>query len=173
MAEKDYDEEAIWQRVNEKLDLKEFEAAKTEKARLKALKKAFRKDKTAKNILKMKRSNQRKIFEFATAQRALDDGKDIEKSLKKFKPEKRKRIGAFKGQLKKFKTTEILFAKAEAKGIKVRGIKEKPIGRGRPSKALTKLEGVTISKIYKFGNRKVRGIYKKGIRGVIRLETVK
>ncbi|KKN19665.1 hypothetical protein LCGC14_0943520, partial [marine sediment metagenome] len=167
------------------LDLKKFKAAKTDKGRLRALKDAFRKDKFAKNIFKMKKANQRKIFEFATAQRAIDDGVDIEKTLKKFKPEKRKRIGVLKGQLKKLKTIESLFEKAEAKGFTVRKIPARAtrkvlkkgkfvdaeIGR-KPTREI-QLGDVTISKIFKLGKRRVRGIYKKGVRGVIALEEVK
>lgn len=172
MTFQEYDEEKIWRRLNKKLDLDKFKKAKTEKQRRKLFRDALRKDKSAKNILKMKRGNQKKIFEFAVAQSALEDGKDLKKSIKRFAPKKRRRISAFKGRIKKLSATESLFKKAESKGIQVRGVKEKVSVLGRPTTEIVKLKEVTISKQFKFGNRIVRGLYKKGVRGVIALEEV-
>lgn len=172
MVLQDYDQERIWIRLNKKLDLKKFKAAKTDKQRLTTFKDALRKDEFGKNILKMKPSNFDKVFDFGTAQQALDDGKEIEASIKRFKPARQKRITAFKGQLRSLKDQENLLQKAERKGIKVRQVKEKVTTKGRPTKQKVKLEGVTFSKPFKFGNRIVRGIYKKGRKGAIALEEV-
>ena len=172
MAFQDYDQEKIWIRLNKKLDLKKFKAAKTDKQRRRAFKDALRKDQFGKNILKMQPANFNRVFDFGTAQQSLDDGVEIEASIKRFKPARQKTITRLKGQLRILKDRENLFQKAEKKGIKVRKVKEKVTKKGRPTKQKVKLESVTFSKSYKFGNRIVRGIYKKGRKGVIALEEV-
>ncbi len=185
MTLQDYDQERIWLRLNKKLDLKKFKAAKTDKERRRAFKDALKKDEFGKNILKMQRVNFNRVFDFGTAQQSIDDGKQIKESIKRFTPERQKKITAFEGELRKLNTQEKLFRKAERKGIKVRGIKERPTKRilrkdkfidvpiGRKPTQKIKLDDVTFSKPFKFGKRTVIGIYKKGIKGVIGLEEVK
>jgi len=184
MVLKDYDQERIWVRLNKKLDLKKFKAAKTDNERKKAFKDALKKDEFGKNILKMQRVNFNRVFDFGTAQQSIDDGTEIKESIKRFTPERQKKITAFKGELRILKTQERLFRGAERKGIKVRGIKVRPTKRilrkgkfidvpiGRKPTRKIKLDDVTFSKPFKFGNRTVIGIYKKGRRGAIRLEEV-
>lgn len=172
MTEQDYAADRIWKRVNKKLDLKKYKAAKTDKERRKLFKQALKKDSFAKNILKMRKANFQKLFDFGTAQISLDDGTEIKSSVKRFKPERQKRIAAFKGQLKRLKGEEFLLKKAEEKGQLVRLTKVKTTDIGRPTTKKVKLEGVTISKTFKLGKRTVRGIYRKGRRGVIALEEV-
>ncbi len=184
MAEDRYDFEKIWERLNLKLDLKKFKKAKTEKQRTKLFDEAIKKDKFAKNILRMKRTNQRKILNFGIAQSVLDDGETIRKSVKRFKPERRRKISVLKGKIKKLRVEETLLAKAEAKGIEVRELKVRPTKQiikkgkfidaeiGRKPTQKFKRGDVTISKQFKFGKRTVRAIYKKGIRGAIALEEV-
>ena len=113
MTESQYEQDKIWIRLNKKLDLKKFKAAKTDKQRKKAFKDALKKDQFGKNILKMKQTNLNKIFEFGVAQQAIDDGKEIKESIKRFTPERQKKIAVFEGQLRKLKDQEKLFRKAE------------------------------------------------------------
>ena len=185
MTESQYEQDKIWKRLNKKLDLKKFKKAKTEKQRRKAFRDSLRKDKFGRNILKMRRSNLNDLFDFATAQQSIDDGKEIKESIKRFTPERQKKIFAFKGQLRTLQTEQKLLIKAEKKGFKVRDVKERPTTRilrkgkfidvpiGRKPTQKIKLKGVTISKIFKIGKRTVRGIYIKGRRGAIALEEVK
>ena len=172
MGFEQYESDKIWIRLNKKLDLKKFKAAKTEQQRRKAFKTALKKDQFGKNILKMQQVNFKRVFDFGVAQQSLDDGKEIEASIKRFTPKRQKTISALKGQLRTLKDQENLFRKAERKGITVRAVKEKVTAKGRPTKEKVKLEGVTFSKSFKLGKRTVRGIYKKGRRGAIALEEV-
>ncbi|MCH8050206.1 hypothetical protein IIB51_02290, partial [Patescibacteria group bacterium] len=64
----------------------------------------------------MKQTNFKKVFDFGTAQLVLDDGEKIKASVKRFAPERQKRISQFNGQLRTLKDRENLFIKAEKKG---------------------------------------------------------
>lgn len=159
--------EDIWERSYKNLSLTKFKRARTEKGRLRALKKALKDDKFAKNLLKMNKNNIQQLSKIAFAKELTTGEKGKQLQLKQFNPKKQKEIREIEKNLRISNARKTAISRAEAKGVKFLEIKEKPAQLGRPVSTKTLAQNIKIVRFTQGKNEYIatyaRGIGRKGI----------